>query len=798
MNLSADVNQSVSFLAWYRAEGPWVLTAIAPDKRMLETVTFKVGEEKQLEAWLAKSNTDKKWNIYFSVNPTLCAVSKKAEKKDIASLSWLHTDIDPEPGRDLTEQRHEILADLQGERGGLPEPTCIIFSGGGYQAFWRLKEPLPLTPENTEDAERYNQQIDLLLGADACHNVDRIMRLPGTINWPNAKKRERGQTPVLAEAVTQTDNVYPLTAFTKAPSRQDNVTQSAGGSEATKVEVSGNIRRVTDLDELPKELPARCKVMIVQGLDPDAPLLGDNSRSAWLFCVVCSLVRASVDDDTIYAIITDPDYGISESVLDKGSAQQIHRYAIRQIRKAKEDKIAPELAELNETYAIVEDVGGKFRVVKECFRPSLNRHEVTFLQVEGFKNTYCNRIMPVIVGQDANGNDKVKGVPLGKWWLEHEERRTYSDVIFFPGREFKGSMNLWRGFGYNAIPGDCSLYLEHLRKVLCNGVQEHYDYLVNWMANAVQKPHLAGQVAVVLKGLQGTGKGTVAKHFGKLWGVHFKHVTNPDHVTGKFNSVLHDAVFVFADECFRTSKTHVSALKALITEDTIRVEPKGVDSIETRNCMHMMMATNEDFAVHAGLDDRRFFVLELGKEHKRDSKYFAAIQKQMDDGGYEALLHHLLNVDLAPFEVRTVPRTTELQVQQQLSMNDIELFWFSCLEDGMLMPAHGSWHGTVVTDELATSFLHRNATDDRGLASVKMRLGRLFKKMCPGYTRFQKSGRSLVWEDANGRSHTQTDPWYWELGPLEDCRAKWVKEYGPQDWPEIRESDDDDGDGDEF
>ena len=45
---------------------------------------------------------------------------------------------------------------------GVPKPTCIIFSGGGYQAFWQLKIPQMLdgTPEAYEDAKR-KLQFDL-------------------------------------------------------------------------------------------------------------------------------------------------------------------------------------------------------------------------------------------------------------------------------------------------------------------------------------------------------------------------------------------------------------------------------------------------------------------------------------------------------------------------------------------------------------------------------------------------------------------------------------------------------------
>ena len=79
--------------------------------------------------------------------------------------------------------------------------TVIIDSGGGYQAFWRLREPVVLTPNNVVELEGYNKRLAAALGGDDCHNLDRIMRLPGTINLPDAKKRERGRVPALARVV---------------------------------------------------------------------------------------------------------------------------------------------------------------------------------------------------------------------------------------------------------------------------------------------------------------------------------------------------------------------------------------------------------------------------------------------------------------------------------------------------------------------------------------------------------------------------------------------------------------------
>lgn len=90
-----------------------------------------------------------------------------------------------------------------------PPPTVIIMSGGGFQAYWKLDAPLT----DIDLAERYNASIAKLLGGDKCHNADRIMHVPGTINLP-AKKRAAGRLPVLAKVVeAEWWRVHPLSAF---------------------------------------------------------------------------------------------------------------------------------------------------------------------------------------------------------------------------------------------------------------------------------------------------------------------------------------------------------------------------------------------------------------------------------------------------------------------------------------------------------------------------------------------------------------------------------------------------------
>jgi hypothetical protein len=197
-----------------------------------------------------------------------------------------------------------------------------------------------------------------------------------------------------------------------------------------------------------------------------------------------------------------------------------------------------------------------------------------------------------------------------------------------------------------------------MRENICAGNDANYQYLLYLMADAVQNRGRPRGVATCLRGGKGTGKGFFIRTFGRLFGQHYLQVTNADHLTGKFNQHLETISILFADECFFAGdKKHEQILKVLITEAEIIIEPKGINAYQTPNYLHLSMASNSTWIVPASSDERRYFVLDVGTGSQQNNEYFAAIQKQMDTGGSEALLELLLNMDLKDFDIRKVPQT---------------------------------------------------------------------------------------------------------------------------------------------
>lgn len=148
--------------------------------------------------WAITQNSEGK-NLYWTVNLVAEGCNKKPSKADIVATRFAHVDIDPpKSGGPLDKlQTQAELAALS-----VP-PTLIIDSGGGLQAFWRLSGSASLA-----EVESVNRSLAERLGGDnCCHNIDRLMRLPGTVNYPNAKKRAAGRILSFAKVIYDSENL---------------------------------------------------------------------------------------------------------------------------------------------------------------------------------------------------------------------------------------------------------------------------------------------------------------------------------------------------------------------------------------------------------------------------------------------------------------------------------------------------------------------------------------------------------------------------------------------------------------
>ena len=236
-------------------------------------------------------------------------------------------------------------------------------------------------------------------------------------------------------------------------------------------------------------------------------------------------------------------------------------------------------------------------------------------------------------------------------------------------------LNLFRGFGVKAIKPDgksgaegCQKFLAFMLNIICSRNKSHFEYLLKREATIFQK-RIRSEIALGLQTkAEGCGKGFYEATMGRLLGNHAMQVTNPKHIVGNFNPHLETLLRLTADEAlFVGNAEHRNALFGLITEPTLTIEPKGCALYNAASFLNLSITSNADHFLPVSDTARRFFIPTVSAARKQDHEYFAGLQAELDNGGYQALLYHLLyEVDLTNFKVREVPQTDALRQQTGL------------------------------------------------------------------------------------------------------------------------------------
>lgn len=785
-------------------------------------------------------------NLYFQLNPAMDNISSQAKQsrattKDVIAF---HVDIDPDPlpahhkvkdPVEWTKMEQERIHGLLTYNlpKGAPEPSIIIFSGGGFQAIWLLREPIRINGDIgvAEDAALYNVKLEWLFGADNTHNIDRLLRLPGTMNRPHPAKRKKGRTDEMARLIKcDFDLRYDLSEFQKGKK------SFAMSEDMSKIDIS-EVRHpdAAEVEGLlkawnegkPKDIqrdPATFMAMLGEGRGIK-PKEKDDSRSAWWFDAACHLQRIGLDSGGIVGIMSNPDLKISESMYHNADGVVIPNpigTTIRQVKRAihrvdhddelkdqeREETNGSWLEYMNDRYCVVKSEGGKTRVfswgLSDLVDPATleDGEEVKFqqptLQTFGdIQQAYVNQ--KVMVLKMTRDGPKEVPVGLGHWWLEHPERRTYQSLKFAPhvdeqviqigGNEY---LNLWNGFGVDAAQGSWKRMQDHILHQAAKGNKEHYDYIIRWLAFAVQFPEKQAEVALTFRGSKGTGKGVIGRAMCKLFGNAGLQVSSSSHLTGKFNAHLRGKVILFADEAVAPDDRHSeAALKRNITEDTLTIEMKGYDPIPGPNMLHIIIAGNDDMVIRATADERRYAVFEINE--KKDQNYYKALYQEMNHGGYEAMLYDLQRVDLTGWHPRqNIPNTDALQAQKLHGLKPTERWLFEILQSGELAGTSAVKQAHSLRKTVMSNAQPARDSNGRLVGGMVPGLYDTMRKAVPGlrdqdnqvFASFLKE-----WGCTNHRDTGTGKPSYWLFPTLKEMRGLFEAKFGHIDWGTITDWD---------
>jgi hypothetical protein len=260
-------------------------------------------------------------NVYVGAAPR-CRQSGK--KSDVAVVVGVWADVDFHQIED-NRSRAETIALERLARFPL-QPTMVVHTGNGLQAWWLFHSNAPLNDACPADRiEAINRGLQLRLGGDAVWDIARVLRVPGTLNLPNEKKRARGCVPVMARLLDASGPNYEIEHF-------------AGIEVYEKPTPGKGPARPAPQPRSDLEL-IRAFQRLLDRLGPHHPLvrtwrgerqLRDSTRSAWDMALANQLARLRIREEIAAAVLRANPLGRREDgrddYIDRTLAKAYARY----------------------------------------------------------------------------------------------------------------------------------------------------------------------------------------------------------------------------------------------------------------------------------------------------------------------------------------------------------------------------------------------------------------------------------------------------------------------------------------
>lgn len=367
---------------------------------------------------------------------------------------------------------------------------------------------------------------------------------------------------------------------------------------------------------------------------------------------------------------------------------------------------------------------------------------------------------------------------IAAFWV-NPATHVYDATAFSPFPQPATTLNYWVGSTVDPAAGDWTLVSDFLHDIICAGDPTTFEYLLNYLAHALQRPEDKPGVMIVLMGGQGTGKGSFFRLISALWPRTTLQVSAAEHVVGGFNAALERNYLVLMDEAFFAGdKKSSDRLKSMITEPTITVEQKHQPRRTLASFHRFFAATNHNHFGQVDADDRRHVVLRVSDDRKGNPVYWDGLYAALDDPAViAALADFLTQRDISGFKVRTRPQTAALMGQKLRSLSGFSRYWREVLQTGGFNPGGvgqplNQWtmQEFVPTSTLGTGYNDYSRPLRRFEAGQQSEIHDGIAKLCPSATRDRQLHRGC-----QSRGYV--------LPPLPVARAEFEQFMGgPIDW----------------
>lgn len=555
------------------------------------------------------------YGVYWHVNRVRDGIGTKATKDDVTEIRFAHADIDP-PDQGPWD-KDAVLAQLI-EQGA----SVVIDSGNGLQAVWAL-----LPGATIDQVELVNKGLMQLFGADdTTWNADRVLRVPGTINWPNKVKRAKGRVPAPASEVWRCELVYPIENLLAAWPYVEPPRKEKGPDEIEPVAWE------------PIPLPDRASPELYEVVHhPQA-----SDRSSDVMRAVVMMGRENFTDAEIMGILLNPELPISAHCLDQNDPE---RQARRKAAKAIPHR--PKSAEYmfgEDTVELPPQVLPEPPTVTKARKGGYGaRSHGMFMGISEQMDHFTDCIyimqsdrvlMPDGMELSQSRFDVARGGHLFAMDDTNEKTSKSAWEAFLKNNAFTPPtahstcfrpelppftlvedgtwqlVNTYQPINTPRKDGDVGPFLRHMETLF--PIERDRRILLSYMASLVQNPGVKFQWWPVIQGAKGNGKTLLLNILTYCVGEQYSHLPNTSKMTRNgisFNGWLRGKLFLGMDEVYSSQRRDfLEEFKPYVTNRRLPIESKGVDEYTGDNRANGMMLTNHKDGVPVDKDERRYAV----------------------------------------------------------------------------------------------------------------------------------------------------------------------------------------------
>jgi len=268
-----------------------------------------------------------------------------------------------------------------------------------------------------------------------------------------------------------------------------------------------------------------------------------------------------------------------------------------------------------------------------------------------YKSDHFNRILMTDVVFDEN-NQRLDN---SKRFVQAESTDKADKITFDPQEKKRFSIggtayvNSYVPFIVTPVVGDTAWLDEFFNYIAPD--PSIRKYLIQWIAHNIRFPGIKIMVAILIYGVEGTGKGTVYQLIRAMLGKDYVKQVREEQFKDKFTEHLYKRIVLCIDEIkvdYSNRVSMMNKLKNLITEDEFTVDMKGMRPFDTKNVANFLLLTNHDNAITINESSRRFFVFGIDKAPMPNEWYSNIYLKIREEPGI--IKDYFDRVDLSDFD----------------------------------------------------------------------------------------------------------------------------------------------------